>query len=286
MLHYCKTNNIVNRTVAFFLWLCVAMALTISSAHAEQNEVLTDIEYTHAEQRLLDAGFPLIDEYWAVKEFKAAQEAILAISTDDPAGLPRLTNNKTGLVSRLLLELDNLSSAMEEYYGESETPEEYKQALELVGKYTNEITLPIWHAFSHMPDGANIMYEREMLSVLQFLVRQMGLMAQIMTHFNDEMINSGVELTEKFYGSFHSYQAVQGRVTNAMINVTMNPGYKHPDLRATLFSDCKEAFIHLLEVMPEKDREEAVFKLDTLMKFTQNLDEREVIGEILSKSSD
>ncbi len=285
MYHNGRRNRATRRfaTTCLTIWLLTALLLSVTPAHAEQDIDPASTQYTSAEQRLLDAGFPSIDGHWVTKEFNAAQEAILSVSQDDPAGLPRLTKDRKGLFSRMLVEFDNFTYAMEEFYGQSETTEEYLKALQAVGQYTNEITLPIWQAFCYPPDGANMMYEREMLSVLPFLVRQTGLTAQIMSQMRQELVAAGIELTDEYKEHFQRYQAAQGGATNAMINVTINPGYRHTDLRAKLFIDCQEAWINLMQVLPQKDREDAIFKLVLLNKFNKNQEERDAINAIIGQ---
>lgn len=273
-------------TAIFLTGLLSGHAVFVSAARAEQSNETATVQYTLAEQRLIDAGFPTTEDPWITKDFKAATDAIVSVAQNDPAGLARWNEDGTGLISRLLVEFKHVTDSFEEVLSESERAEYYLKAQEYIGPFATDITLQIWQAYSYLPDGSGMLYEREMLAMLEYVVRDFGFSALIMDELKQAIGKEDLQKIEEFNEKYKKYQVVSSRVTNAMINVIMNPGYKHPDLRATLFVDCKEAFTHLMEVMPKKDRDEAVFKLDTIMKFTQNIEEREAIGVILGKSSD
>lgn len=284
-------NHIVNSyykyqdraTPAVYVLLSVMLMLFATITYADQGEELPAIRFTPEEQRLVDAGFPNTKEYWLSKDFYKARDAILAVSSNDPLGLPRLTDGDGGLFSRMLVELDNATSALEEWHDDSETTEEFSDALDSIGDVINNIVLPIFGAYAFAKNETAIVYEREILSLLPFVVRQMGLMAQIMIQIRQELTAAGVEPPIEYHEKYQRYQALSGRVTNAMINVTINPGYKHTDLRANLFIDCEAAWISLMQVLSEKDREDATFGLDWLNRFIKNQEEREAITAIIGK---
>ncbi len=280
-MNYCTHKHIARARMVFITIALLSAMLTLSTSdiYADQGDELPANRFTTEEQRLIDAGFPDVKTYWNREDFNAARDAILAASEKDPLTLPRLTDSPDGLFSRLVIELDSMTAAIAEGRDEPEMTEDIQKYIGVLEISTNEITLPIFGAYSHLQDGTVIVYEREMLSLLPFIVRQMGLMAHVM----QEIVASGVELPDEAKSSFSSYRKLSGDVTNAAIGLIVYPGLKHDDLRSKLIIDCEDALKEMLLVLAADRREEAVAKLNLLRTSDLTQEEHASIKAIIGE---
>ena len=126
------------------------------------------------------------------------------------------------------------------------------------------------------------MYGREVLTLLPLVINNQGMHIKAVRLLLDDIIKKDPSTwTDEQLTNYVKLLTVSGPTSNAMIYVTINPGWSHPDLRSNILNDCQEALTHLLWAMKEDDRETANNALDMLKSILLDPDEQAIVDKLI-----
>ncbi len=219
-------------------------------------------------------------EQWAAKDYKAAALYLTYLSKTDRDNLPKI-DDEDGRFKSVVKNLKRIADNAD-ITDQPDWQQTYIEDAEGRVAFNNEVLMPIFGAYGVANNRFNIIYEREVLTLLPLVINNQGMQIKAIRLLTGDIIKKDPSTwTDEQLTNYVKLLTVSGPTTNAMILVTINPGWRFQDLRSKILRDCQEPLTHLLWAMKEDDRETANNALDMLKSILLDPDEQAIVDKLM-----